>query len=182
MKPTPEVLKAIETAIQIEEDGLAFYTKAAKQTDDPNGKRMFQTLARDEAAHLRLFEDTREALLEKGTWLSPEQVAAISPGEFARRPIFPAGDEIKTALRSGQAEMPEHELAALQRGIQAEKDSIAFYTQEMEKTDDPDAKAMYAYLIEQEEGHRTILQGEYDYLNRTGFWFDVQEFDLEAAG
>jgi rubrerythrin len=49
MKPTPEVLKAIETAIQIEKDGLAFYTEAAKQTDDPNGKRMFQTLARDAA-------------------------------------------------------------------------------------------------------------------------------------
>jgi rubrerythrin len=52
----------------------------------------------------------------------------------------------------------------------------------MEKTDYPDARAMYAYLIEQEEGHHTILQGEYDYLTRTGFWFDFQEFDLEAAG
>jgi rubrerythrin len=176
MKPTPEVLKAIETAIQIEKDGLAFYTEASKQTDDPNGKRMFQTLARDEAAHLRLFEDTRQALLEKGTWLSPEEVAAISPGEFDRPPIFPTGDEIKAA------EIPERELVALQRGIQAEKDSIAFYSQQMEKTEYPDARAMYAYLIEQEEGHHTILQGEYDYLTRTGFWFDFQEFDLEAAG
>jgi hypothetical protein len=41
---------------------------------------------------------------------------------------------------------------------------------------------MYAYLVEQEEGHRTILEGEYDYLNRTGFWFDFQEFSLEGAG
>jgi len=26
------------------------------------------------------------------------------------------------------------------------------------------------------------LQGDYDYLNRTGFWFDFQEFSLEGAG
>jgi rubrerythrin len=52
----------------------------------------------------------------------------------------------------------------------------------MEKTDDADGRAMYAYLVEQEEGHHTILQGEYDYLTGTGFWFDIQEFDLEAAG
>ena len=52
MKPSPEVLKAIETAIQIEKDGLAFYTEAARQTDDPNGKKMFKSLARD-AAPLR---------------------------------------------------------------------------------------------------------------------------------
>lgn len=176
MKPTPDVLKAIETAIQIEKDGLAFYTEAAEQTDDPNGKKMFHTLARDEAAHRKLFEETRESLLKEGNWLSPEQVAAISPKRLDRPPIFPTGDEIRAT------KIPERELAALQRGIQAEKDSIAFYSQEMEKTDDPDAKAMYAYLIEQEEGHYTILQGEYDYLNRTGFWFDIQEFDLEAAG
>ena len=176
MKPTSDVLKAIETAIQIEKDGLAFYTEAAKQTDDPNGKKMFKTLARDEAAHLRLFEDARQALLERGEWLSPEEVAAISPKRLDRPPIFPTGDEVRTA------EIPERELTALQRGIQAEKDSIAFYSQERDKTDDPDGKAMYAYLVEQEEGHRTILQGEYDYLTHTGFWFDIQEFDLEAAG
>ena len=35
MKPTPDVLKAIETAIQIEKDGLAFYTEAARQTLRP---------------------------------------------------------------------------------------------------------------------------------------------------
>jgi len=176
MKPTPEVLKAIETAIQIEKDGLAFYTEAARQTDDPNGKKMFQSLAKDEAAHLKLFGTVRESLTKEGNWLSPEEVAAISPKRLDRPPIFPTGDKIKSA------EIPERELAALQRGLQAEKDSIAFYTQEMDKADDPDAKAMYAYLVEQEEGHRTILQGEYDYLNRTGFWFDIQEFDLEAAG
>lgn len=176
MKPTSDALKAIETAIQIEKDGLAFYTEAARQTDDPNGKKMFQSLAKDEAAHLGLFEDARQALLERGKWLSPEEVAAVSPGEFDRPPIFPTGDEVKTS------EMPERELIALRRGIQAEEASITFYSEQMDKTDDPDGRAMYAYLIEQEEGHRTILQGEYDYLTRTGFWFDVQEFDLEAAG
>jgi rubrerythrin len=176
MRPSPEVWQAIETAIQIEKDGLAFYTEAARQTNDPNGKKMFQSLAKDEAAHLRLFETVHESLLKEGHWPSPEEVAAISPKRLDRPPIFPTGDAIKAT------ETPERELSALRRGIQAEKDSIAFYSQQMEKTDDPDAKAMYAYLIEQEEGHRTILQGEYDYLNRTGFWFDIQEFDLEAAG
>lgn len=175
MKPGTTVLKAIETAMQIEKDGLAFYTEAAKQTKDPNGQKMFKSLARDEAAHLKLFETVHESLLKEGHWPSPEKVAAISPGEFNHPPVFPTGGQAKAA------EMPKRELDALRRGIQAEESSIAFYSQERDKTDDPDAKAMYGYLVEQEEGHYTILQGEYDYLNRTGFWFDVQEFDLEAA-
>ena len=173
MNHTPELLEAIDTAIQIEKDGLEFYTKAAKQTDDPKGKRMFQTLAQDEAAHLALFEKTRRTLIEKGDWPAPEQVAAISPGKLIRQPIFPTGDEVETKI-------PERQLAVLRQGIQAEEDSIAFYSEQKIKIDDPDATAMYAYLIEQEEGHRTILQGEYDYLTNTGFWFDIREFNLEA--
>lgn len=57
---------------------------------------------------------------------------------------------------------------------------IEFYSQQMNRTDDPDGKAMYAYLVSQEKGHRRILEGEYDYLTGTGFWFDVQEFNLEG--
>ena len=175
MKPTQDTLKAIETAIQIERDGLAFYTEAAKRTDDSKGERMFQTLVKDEAAHLGLFEKTRESMLKGDDWLPLEQIAAISPSKSIRPPIFPMGDEVRTV------EIPENQLTALRRGIQAEEDSIAFYSEQMDKTDDPDGKAMYAYLIEQEEGQRTILQGEYDYLTNTGFWFDIREFDLEAA-
>ena len=176
MNQSQAVLKAIDTAIQIEKDGLAFYTAAARQTIEPKGKRMFQTLAQDEAVHLRLFEKTRKSLLEESGWLSPEQVATISPRKPIRQPVFPTGDEAE------KAGVPESQLAALRRGIQAEEESIAFYSEQMDRADHPDAKAMYAYLIEQEEGHRTILQGEYDSLTNTGFWFDVREFDLEAAG
>ncbi|MDY7041458.1 MAG: ferritin family protein [Chloroflexota bacterium] len=175
MKPSEEALRAIEKAIQIEKDGAAFYDEAAKQTADPSGKKMFQSLARDEKAHLKLFETVRASLLQEGHWLSPEQVAAIGPQRRAHPPIFPTGDEIKAK------DVPERELAALQRGIQAEEDSISFYSEAREQTADPDGKALYTYLIEQEQGHRTILQGEYDYLTNTGFWFDVREFDLEAA-
>lgn len=175
MKSSIESWQAIETAIQIEKDGLEFYTAAARQTADPSGKKMFQSLARDEAAHLKLFEAVHESLRKDGNWLSPKQVAAIGPKRPARPPIFPTGNEIKGM------QVPERELAALQRGIQAEEDSISFYSEARDKTDDPDGKALYSYLIEQEEGHRAILQGEYDYLTNTGFWFDIREFDLEAA-
>jgi rubrerythrin len=176
MKPTPEALKAIETAIQVEKDGLAFYTDAARQIADPGGKRMFESLAADEAAHLSLFETVRKSLLEEDRWLPPEQVASMSPSRFARPPIFPA------AGQAGAAKIPERQLAALRRGIQAEDESIALYSEQMDRVDDVDGKAMYGYLVEQENGHRTILQGEYDYLTGTGFWFDVREFDLEAPG
>jgi rubrerythrin len=176
MKTSAQVLEAIETAIQVEKDGFAFYSEAAERIESPKGRRMFKTLAKDEAAHLKLFEDARRALLETGEWPSPEAVEAVSPRRSVDPGIFPKGGDARSI------EVPEHQLKVLQRGIKAEEDSIAFYTEQRDQVDDPDARAMYAYLIEQEEGHRTILQGEYDYLAGTGFWFDFGEFDLSTAG
>jgi rubrerythrin len=176
LQPTSEVLEAIETAVQIEQEGLLFYTEAAKQVDDPKGKEMFRTLANDEQAHLELFENTRQTLSTRGAWPSPEEVATISPDRLAHPAIFPSLDQVE----SGEIEIPEHHLAVLRRGIQAENASIEFYSQQMNRTDDPDGKAMYAYLVSQEKGHRRILEGEYDYLTGTGFWFDIQEFNLEG--
>ena len=157
MRPTSEVLEAVEAAIQLEKDGVAFYTEAASQIDDPRGKRMFQSLARDETAHLELFEDARAALLNGGGWPLPEQATAVSPEEFSPPSIFPTGDEIRTA------EMPAGRFATLWQGIQAERDSIAFYVEQMERTEDPDGRAMYAYLVDQEECHHALLEGEYNY-------------------
>ena len=175
MKASAEALAAIETAIQIEENGLAFYSEMAVQVDNPQAKKMFQTLARDEVAHKKLFERVRQELQESGRWLSAAEVTALSPRTM-RPAVFPVGEAV------AGVEVPQRELAALQRGIQAEEESIAFYSQQKDLIDDPAAQEMFDYLIEQEKGHRTILQGEYDYLTNTGFWFDIREFDLEAMG
>jgi rubrerythrin len=160
VKVTAEVLKAIQTSIRIEQEGLDFYTQAAEQARHPQNIRIFRSLAREEAAHLRLFQDAHAALLDQGAWLSPEEVTVISPASQDRHLVFSPAQE-------GQLEtVTEHELVALERGIAAEEASIAFYTQHMDRTDDPHARALYAYLIEQEEVHRRTLQSEYDYLTR----------------
>jgi rubrerythrin len=49
-------LSALRMAYLIEKDAVDFYTRAAEQTDDPSGKRMFLDLAKMEQGHLNLLE------------------------------------------------------------------------------------------------------------------------------
>jgi rubrerythrin len=49
-------LSALRMAYLIEKDAVDFYTRAAQETSDPNGKRMFQDLVEMELGHLRLLE------------------------------------------------------------------------------------------------------------------------------
>ena len=49
-------LSALRMAYLIEKDAVDFYTRAAQETSDPNGKRMFLDLVEMELGHLKLLE------------------------------------------------------------------------------------------------------------------------------
>jgi rubrerythrin len=49
-------LSALRMAYLIEKDAVDFYTRAAKGTDDPNGRRLFLDLVKMEQGHLDLLE------------------------------------------------------------------------------------------------------------------------------
>ena len=57
--PELEILKA---AIEAEREATSFYADLAKSTSDPNGKAMFEQLARIEQGHLDLLEEEYEWL------------------------------------------------------------------------------------------------------------------------
>lgn len=161
-------------AMQLERDGHAFYLAAADQTGSAAGQAMFLTLARDELQHLHLLDEAYRSKLSQGVWPGAD---GLPQQARRKRLVFPLPEEAAGVVHAHTGEME-----ALQRGIEAEEASIALYQQALESAGDPDARALCRFLVEQEEGHRTILQGEYDYLNRSGFWFDIREFDLEAPG
>lgn len=58
-------LSALRLAYLIEKDAVDFYQRAAGQTDDANGRRMFQDLAEMEQVHLNLLEGEYQFLLEQ---------------------------------------------------------------------------------------------------------------------
>ena len=57
-----ELAKILKTAIEVEENGLATFTKFADQTQDENGKRMFLRLAQDEREHRAILEKQLKGL------------------------------------------------------------------------------------------------------------------------
>lgn len=170
MKAGEHALELLRTAMQIERDGYTFYSAVAAETKDPNAVKMFLSLARDAVEHLGKLETAYCALTKDKEWPSMTR----KPSRAVHK-VFPAPTKAANTVTPNT-----RELAALKRGIQAEKDSIAFYRQALEEATDPEAQAMYEYLIEEEEGHLAILRAEYDYLTKTGFWFNHQEFSVEA--
>jgi rubrerythrin len=64
---------ALKLAMDFEERGYNAYKKAQKGTDDPNGKKVFAFLAKQENNHYVFLQKTFDYLTNEGAWYFDEQ-------------------------------------------------------------------------------------------------------------
>jgi rubrerythrin len=155
MSKKEAALAALQMGIQTEIDGHNLYQDFAKRTSDPNARRMFERLARDEVMHLELLRNTKAMLEESGQWAEYKGVAVK---DLTGAPIF-SRERIAQNL-SGYTS----DLSALRLAYLIEKDAVDFYQRAAEQTDDANGRRMFQNLAEMERGHLGLLEGEYRFL------------------
>jgi rubrerythrin len=159
-----DVKEAIKTAIQMERDGHAFYTKAAAQTSSEMGRSVFTSLAQDELLHLDTFQRLFEETVGKNEW----EALTLSGKKYAQLPVFPKD------LKATEGASPDaNELDALRTAMDSERQAIDFYTSILEDTEDDEARRIIAEIIDQESSHFRLLEEEFDHLSKTGFWYEL---------
>lgn len=150
-------LAALQMGIQTEIDGHNFYQDFARRTADPNARRMFERLARDEVMHLELLRSTKAMLEESGQWAEYKGLGS-EVGDLEGAPIF-------TRERVAQNLVDyTSDLSALRLAYLIEKDAVDFYTRAAAQTDDANGRRMFRDLAEMERGHLHLLEGEYQFL------------------
>jgi len=110
-----------DIAIGIERRGRKFYSQAADAFDDPGIKTLLKDLSEMEKEHEEVFVSLKKGIPDKGYahGYDPDEVAAaylrsLTSGEVFRGDLFFAGSESAEEI--------------LKKGIEAEKNSIMFYT------------------------------------------------------
>jgi len=165
--------EAIRTAMQYETGIRNVYLTAARNSRDPTGVKVFSLLAREEREHLELLEKLHQEWTDTGK---------LSPVEL--RSAIPDRETIKASMNQARSKLAEsdreHELELLNRALELEKETSGFY-REMVNRLDAQGQALFEPFVACEEGHLGLVQAEIDNLLGLGFYFDMQEFDLEAG-
>jgi rubrerythrin len=172
-----DVVEIVSAAIEAERAGHKFYVRLADSTSDPKGKHMFNRLANDELAHIYWLMTVRQSLVKTGTCevcrgdIHKIKVPITDPAEF----LFPSAGITADVIKADSGEVD-----AIKQGIEIEEKAVAFYSESAKRIDDPDAKELFRKLADWEDGHRRLLQAEYDYVTNTGFYFGIAEFEVEG--
>ena len=64
-------------------------------------------------------------------------------------------------------------LESLSISMNSEKEVIEYYTKIKENLNDSEVIKIIDEIIEQEKNHYSILEGEFNHINSTGYWFEL---------
>lgn len=142
-------------AIELEKNGLAYYTEIARQATNEQTKAVFTYLATIEKKHLRKF---RKLLANKSKSTPPESYR----GEYMKYLRALLKDRLFTSSAAARSRAAKSgSKAAISTGIQAEKNSILFYSELLDLVPADDREALVKILTE-EKRHLSRLM---DYKN-----------------
>jgi rubrerythrin len=165
--------EALKTAIEFETKVRDTYLSAMEEAKDETGKRVFRVLAKEEQGHLDYLFHRQKELAESGD-IVPEKVDRYVP---SREQLEAKVGSLKGSLES---KVSDTEVKLLLKAIEVETQTYEFYKSVVGQMEGNFQK-MFAQFMEIEEGHVAIVQAELDAVNGDGFFFGMEEFNLEMG-
>ena len=174
IKEEPMKLEAaIQSALEFENRIRDLYIEAVARTDEPAGKKIFQTLADDEQRHVDYLESRLDEWQKRGK-ISNEILASMVPDKAAiRKEAAALQSKISEDARGLKQQM-------LSQALAMEIETSRFYKEMVDQVAS-DHRAMFARFLEIEDNHIEAVQFELDHLSNTGFWYGFEEFDMESV-
>lgn len=166
-----EIIATLQSAMQLEKNGIKFYGTAAGRTKNPRGKATFISLVHDEQAHLDVIRHEAENIQKTAKWLDFRQVLSEELASQRAPEIFPQEEEEIEQI----VEPESSDLDALRLAAKMEEESYSFYAAAAGKTQDPDGKALYTFLANQETDHLRLINNTLGFLENPGEWFAGEE-------
>jgi len=162
-------MDALEIAVKMETDAIAFYTEAAHKTKYPAGKKMFDSVAADEKRHLAMITQ-----IIKGIGATHQE---SSPIKNVKTVFETLKDEMMKKVEATQDELEAFKIA-----MQMEKEGKQFYEKTLARVKTDKEKALFRRLIHEEEQHYQIFANTYQFLSDTGNWFLWEERGIVEGG
>lgn len=156
-------MNVLDFAIEMENDGFAYYKKLANSSTLPGLKTIFTSLASDELKHAEVFKALNTG--EPVGKMPPSEALETAQSLFKQLP----GDteELKNMADS---------LKAYQHAMKLEANSFRFYEEIAGKETNPEVKALLLQVAEEEHRHFNILENVYNFVNAPNQSLEWGEF------
>jgi len=154
------VMDAIKIAMAAEERARAFYLDAKEKVSNAEAQNLLDQLAAFEQYHFEKLAALFDSLSQEKGYI------AYTPPDIT----LPAVSHSLEGGRTSKEHHPETVIKVLSTAIDAEKSARSHYEELAEQSADPEGRAMFRQLAEEEHTHYRILSDELYNLSNRGLW------------
>ena len=145
---TLKTIDILKEAILLEKRGRTFYRTVAEQSHNSAVKEFFETMADEEAHHIRILENQFAAYSRNQQFL---------PLSSAEKEHAQAAQMVLDENLRRQIAAADFEAAAISAAMLMEERAIALYSERAGSAQDPAEEALYLWLADWEQGHLSFL-------------------------
>ena len=161
-------LQALKTAIQMEIDGKAFYLKASQASGNELGRKLLQSLSKEEDLHRQKFESIYGSISKQKGW--PKTDYEPDGGRGLRTLFARALEAEKPDMQTSSSEMDD-----IQKAMDMENQTYDFYISLGKKATYDAEKDFFEAVASQEKEHHRILLDYYEFLKDPAAWYVQKE-------
>lgn len=167
--------KALSAAIEMEEKGFSFFKDTAARAKDQFAKEVFEFLAAEELNHIKAIEKFHADYI-KGNSVDPGNLIKDMANTAAREAITHLFQQLSASIPTEGTETEVYKFA-----MDFERKGENFYKKAESEAVDPNAKKLYAFLVEEERRHFKIVESCLDYFeNPAEFFHQREKWHLEG--
>jgi rubrerythrin len=161
--------EAIKTALEYETKVRDAYVTATEKSADDVGRRIFRALADEEQGHIDYLKSRLSEWQTSGQVTHQNLDTIVPPEEKIAEGVSKLDQTMSAADKGSEIEL-------LSKALRMEVETSGFYQRMVDELGDEGE--LFARFLEIEKGHQAIVQAEIDYLTRTGYFFDFQDFGM----
>ncbi len=162
-------LEMLKTALTMEEEGEKFYRKAMEASKNELGRKIFETLMKDEKVHYGRILKIYNKLKDDHAWTSDWK--SMDVGHKDVEVLFK-----EMAAEHGKTlQADPGELEALEVGIDFEYKTLKFYQDYLPEAVDPLEKEFVEKMVAEERGHYTALKDMKQFMADPAAWYQEME-------
>jgi rubrerythrin len=154
-------------AMQMEQDGKAYYEKEAAKTNIPALKKILMGLAEDEIRHYNIFKRLKEKHSADLGQLSEKTTAIMK----TTRNIFE-----EMAKKDSNVDTRAEAIEVWTHAQEIEKKSEDFYRAKAKEVADPQAKEILIKIAAEEAMHWAVIESVRQFLERPKTWLEDAEW------
>ena len=161
--PKKIVLEPLEMALRLEEEGQKFFEEAAGRVRNPHARKTLLFLAEEELRHIQKIKEFSRSV----------EAGAAAPKIEVTESIESRVKKFNDHLATLKADISPSasDIEAYTMAVKFENGAAEFYQEQKDRSDNPDVKAFYQWLIEEESLHSRVISSCLQFIQDPASWF-----------